>query len=131
MFMWLFWVLSLITLNAYAQPVVCPSVSAIQSVGLSNRLAQDNDGKWYAGRVSQYYGTSDQWTFVIGGISAPNKQKAIEFANLALSSLHLITPNPVKITGGKYACKYSNDFDYLSGAITPPINSLTDYKGRI
>jgi|ERR1700733_5107755 len=124
---WIAAILSLCMMNAYGAAILCPAVSKIQDVGLSDNLVKDNDGKWYAGRISQNYGTANLWTFVIGGISAPNKEKAVTFANLALSSLSY-SSGPSKAPGGKYLCVYNNDFDYLSGAVTPPLNRLSEYK---
>jgi Domain of unknown function (DUF4949) len=128
MMIWLFWAISLFALNSYAnaQPMKCPNVADIQNVGLSERLVQDNDGKWYAGRTAQYYNTMDQWTFVIGNISAPNKEKAFTFANNALLTLSYKS-GPMKGPSDKYICVYNNDFDYVSGAVTPPINMDMSY----
>jgi len=124
---WLLWVASFIAMNAHANSIVCPSVINIENVGLSENVVQSADGKWYTGRMAQSYGTQQLWTFVIGGITAPDKQKAITFANLALSTLSYKS-GPTIHPSGQYLCVYNNDFGYLSGAITPPINDFKEIK---
>lgn len=121
-------ILALVITPVYAaQPLVCPNADIIKQVGLSNHLARDNNGDWYAGRTEQHYGTKEQWTFVIGGIKAPDKQKAILEANEALSSLSF-KAGPTKAPSQKWLCLYDNDEGLPSGAVTPPINQLSSFS---
>lgn len=118
-------VLGLVSGLVYADqpPHRCPNVAILQEVGLSDNLVRDNDGKWYAGRTSQDYGTRQHWTFVIGGISAPTKQKALLEANEALATLRYHS-GPSKAPADKWLCLYDNDDDLPSGAVTPPVSRL-------
>lgn len=111
------------TVYAERPPRRCPTVEQIQKVGLSSNLVQDAEGKWYAGRSSQAYGTCQKWTFVIGGISAPNKQKALLEASEALATLRYLS-GPSRAPAQKWLCVYDNDEQIMSGAVTPPINRL-------
>lgn len=104
-------------------PLKCPDVNIIKQVGLSHNLAQDNNGNWYAGRTSQHYGTPQKWTFVIGNIFAPDKQKAILEANEALATLSFKS-GPMQAPSQKWLCLYDNDEGFPSGALTPPINEI-------
>jgi hypothetical protein len=112
--------LLLMCADGNASPLTCPSTSQIQQVGLSKQLIQDNNGRWYAGRTIQNYGTPEQWTFIIGGIRARNESSAYFMAQHALKSLRSIT-RPVPVPADKWLCLYSNHAGYLSGAITPPV----------
>ena len=107
---------------SHAIPSNCPSVAQIQSVGLSVNLVRDNNGKWYAGRTAEHYGTLELWTFVIGQISAANSAGALDEAYEGLSTL-VYKFGPVKGPANKWGCIYDNDQGYVSGAITPPVNS--------
>jgi hypothetical protein len=102
-------------------PKTCPNVNEIIKAGLSEHLVQDNDGKWYAGRSCQSYDTKEHWTFVIGGITAPDKNTALLKAKQALLTLTFLS-GPKKAPAEKWLCLYNNAQNYLSGAVTPPIN---------
>jgi hypothetical protein len=104
-----------------AQPERCPDVSVIQSRGLSQNLARDSNGKWYAGRTAEAYNTDQLWTFVIGDIFASSQVDALAEAYEALQSL-VSMGDPVAAPSGKWLCLYKNAEGLPSGAIYPPIN---------
>jgi hypothetical protein len=112
---------------ADSKPSSCPQASEIIKVGLSSNLTRDNDGKWYAGRSAQYYGTFHKWTFVIGGITAANKNDALQKANHALKTLSYKS-GPQSAPAEKWLCLYNNASNFLSGAVTPPINEYSTIK---
>lgn len=115
---------SLFITSAYAhppKPAMCPDVAMIKAGGLSNNLARDSNGKWYAGRTAMYYGTPSLWTFVIGDIFANSKTEAIAEAYEALQSLTFVS-GPDKAPSEKWLCLYSNSEGFPSGALTPPID---------
>ena len=111
--------------SAYAfppMPASCPNVIQIKSRGLSNNLAQDSNGHWYAGRTAEFYGTPQKWTFVIGDIFANSKVEALAEAYEALQSIVYVS-GPVKAPSEKWLCLYSNREGFPTGAIYPPINN--------
>lgn len=105
------------------KPALCPDVAKIKQVGLSQNLARDSNGHWYAGRTAQFYGTQQQWTFVIGNIFANSKVEAIAEAYEALQSIVYVS-GPDMAPSQKWLCLYSNAEGYPTGAITPPIDNL-------
>lgn len=117
--------LSIILLSsAYAlppKPPACPNVIEIKNKGLSNNLAQDSNGNWYAGRTSEFYGTSQQWTFVIGNIFAKSKVDALAEAYEALQTIVYVS-GPDLAPSQKWLCLYTNHEGYPTGALYPPIN---------
>lgn len=111
--------------SAYASPPMpasCPDVMMIKAKGLSNNLAQDSNGNWYAGRNAEFYGTSQKWTFVIGNIFAKSKVEALAEAYEALQSIVYVS-GPTKAPSEKWLCLYSNPEGFPTGAIYPPINN--------
>ena len=110
--------------NTYSEDLKkCPTVNMIKLIGLSHNLIQDSNGRWYAGRTSQYYGTKEKWTFVIGEINAKNKIDAYSKAIQALLSL-TYQSGPMRAPSDKWLCLYHNNKGYPAGAITPPISTL-------
>lgn len=108
----------LISSSVFAyNPVSCPDVSQIKSVGLSSNLVKDANGRWYAGRTAQNYGTPQKWTFLMGGIHARTSAEALAFANIALLSLRYFS-GPNTNPANKNLCIYKNDFNLPSGAVT-------------
>ena len=103
------------------QPQKCPSISEIQSVGVSHHVAQDNDGLWFTGRRSQTYHTGSNWTFVIGKITATAVDDAYSkaVAGLGVLSFEL---GPVMGPIGKWVCYYrTTQFGYTAVAVNPPV----------
>jgi len=119
---WIF-LIALLSSTSYALTPTCPNASVIKAVGLSNNLARDQNGHWYAGRTAQHYGTPFKWTFVIGDIRAPTKQKALHEAYEALYTLSFKS-GPMSAPSNKWLCLYDNDEGFPSGAVTPPISQL-------
>lgn len=101
-------------------PQICPSVSAIQSVGVSQNVTQDDVGQWVTGRRNQSYGTGSSWTFIVARIDAVSVADAYSKATMALSTL-MFQLGPVMGPLGKWVCYYSVDQDYTVVAINPAI----------
>lgn len=101
------------------KPAMCPSVIEIKNIGLSDNMARDSNGHWYAGRTAEHYNTPERWTFVIGNIFANSKVEALAEAYEALQSIVYVS-GPIMAPSDKWLCLYSNAEGYPSGAITPP-----------
>ncbi len=113
------------------KPASCPSIIEIKAKGLSNNLAQDSNGHWYAGRTAQFYGTPQKWTFVIGDIFANSKAEALAEAYEALQSIIYVS-GPEIAPSQKWLCLYSNAEGFPTGALFPPINdSLSALSGYL
>lgn len=117
-----------------APPQVCPSVAAIQSIGVSQNATQESTGLWFTGRRNQSYGTGSQWTLLMGNISAQSVAQAYLKANDALSSL-FFQVGPVVGPMGKWLCYYNNSAGYSTIAVYPAVadnsnNSRTIYLHR-
>lgn len=102
------------------QPQMCPSAANIRAVGVSRNTIQDGNGLWITGRRNQAYGTTNQWTFLLGNIPASNISDAYNKAAAALPSLILLV-GPVKDTLGRWSCVYNTAQGYMAVTITPPI----------
>lgn len=102
------------------EPQVCPSVAAIQAIGVSRNVVQDNDGLWMAGRRDQKYNTNNDWTFILGKIPAPTASSAYNRAVVALQSLNFQL-GPLNGPLGKWICWYSTSQGFTAVAINPPI----------
>jgi hypothetical protein len=119
-------ILALFLTTAYSlppKPAFCPHIMQIKARGLSHHLAQDSNGHWYAGRTAEFYGTPQQWTFVIGDIFANSKIEALAEAYEALTSIVYVS-GPDIAPSQKWLCLYANAEGFPTGAIYPPINDL-------
>lgn len=105
-------------------PERCPSVSAIQAVGVSRNVIQGNNLVWYAGRRNQQYGTNNSWTFILGSIVAPTANTAYNNAVAGLTTL-AFQLGPFKGPLDKWVCLYNTAQGYIGVTITTPI-ALTE-----
>ena len=116
---------SLFIQSAYAnmlpmppKPEKCPSINAIQSVGI-NDFKQQNTGLWAAGVHNNPYDTNEDWTFVMGDINATGIDDVRNKVTTALSTLYFqYGPTPIPQLG-VWSCLYNNAAGYLSNAFTP------------
>lgn len=104
-------------------PQNCPSVAAIQAVGVSMNAFQDDDGLWFTGRRNQMYGTSSNWTLIVGGIAASSSNDAFSKATATLSGLRFAV-GPVAGPLGKWLCYYQPVSNYAVVTVNPPITML-------
>lgn len=105
------------------EPLKCPDVSAIQSVGVSHTTLQI-DNRWFAGRRHQAYQTSDLWTFLLGNIVAMTSAEAYTKAAEALPTL-TFRMGPFT-SSDHWVCLYSTDVNNLPAVtVTNPI-ALSD-----
>ena len=104
------------------QPQRCPTAAAIQAVGVSRNMIQDNDGLWVTGRRNQKYGTTDDWTFLIGKFPATTANQAYTKAVTAMTTLNF-QMGPLNGPLSKWICWYSTAEGYTATAINPPITS--------
>jgi hypothetical protein len=102
------------------QPEVCPPVAAVQAVGVSRNVVQDDDGLWFTGRRNQMYTTKSHWTFLIGRIPAPNASQAYNKAAAALGTLTFVL-GPFFGPFGKWVCNYNTGANFPAVAINPPL----------
>ena len=126
-----------ITQSAFAlmsdKPAICPSVNAIQSVGVS--VAEKcqygfcSDDMWMAFEMRNSYGTEDDWTFgMISVMHVNSANDAVARANEILSSLTFIRgPEQFITPDGRlvWECRYEGRNPYFQGvAVTPAIQDL-------
>lgn len=104
---------------ATPQPQICPSVSAIQAVGVSRTVIK-LDNRWYAGRRNQMYDTTDAWSFIIGNMNVVTANDAYNAATTALPSL-VFRMGPFTGPIGKWVCLYNTDESFPAVAVTTPI----------
>jgi hypothetical protein len=103
------------------QPENCPSVEALQTVGVTQVLQEE--GLWYGAVQANSYDTNDQWTFVIGAFRAKNENDAQKKAGRALNALTFQTgPEPFDIDGQEsWVCLYSDNAGHQAATVTPTI----------
>lgn len=115
----LFLLLSQITFSA-PKPSSCPSVSAILQVGITR--VEKTQNVWYAGVLSNSFGTHENWTLTIGPITANSGKDARQKALTSLSSL-TFKQGPLA-NGQHWVCVYNNPYGYTTGTITPALSVL-------
>src|SRR5438876_154696 len=90
------------------QPIRCPSVNAIQSVGIQI-VEQTQSGTWIAGVLSNNYDTTDNWTFAVGEINARNSDDARVKAVDSLNTLSFQS-GPISVDEyNVWGCLYSTN----------------------
>lgn len=105
---------------AASMPEKCPSVSAIQSVGVN--IAEQARGTWFAGVLSNSYDTSDAWTFVIGPFSGTDKDDVLSQATNSLQTLTFIQgPENMDDSEEQSFCLYTADDQHYAVAVTPAL----------
>lgn len=101
-------------------PSVCPNVIALQAVGVSQNVVQDNQRLWYTGRRNQKYATPNNWTFIIGKIPAANTSEAYTKAVIGMNTLSFQL-GPFMGPIGKWICLYNTAEAYTAVTVYPPI----------
>ena len=104
------------------QPGVCPAVSAIKPIGVSHSTRQVAK-MWFAGRRNNLYGTSDQWTFIVGNIAAANTTDAFDKAMVGLKTLSFQTGPFYDVQWNRWFCLYNTNGGLPALAINPPLDS--------
>ena len=112
--------------SVYAQqaPTTCPDVSAFRSTGVSSAY-QMQPPLWVGVEKKNFYGTDNEWTFVVGEFDAQNATDALAQANAAISTLSYVS-GPKQITLGVWMCDYEDQDQNISGtAISPALDDIT------
>ena len=115
--------LCLLTFNTQAkppEPQVCPRASDIRAIGVSHNMVEEGHHLWFTGRRDQKYGTTSNWTFLMGKIPATSVNDAYGKAVVALTTLQF-SGGPVIGPLDKWVCYYRNDKGYPAIAVNPPI----------
>jgi|GEM_PF-6894828 len=101
--------LSTATFAAIDVPEVCPSASALQSVGfVADDLNQLDIGVWYVlTKNTNDYGTDNQWLFAMGLIEGDTQDNAAAASAVMLTTLSG-NPEPEAAEGG-YVCLYDTE----------------------
>ena len=107
------------------QPNMCPAVGAIKPIGVSHATRQIAK-MWFAGRRSNLYGTSDQWTFIVGNIPAKNKTEAFNAAMVGLKTLSFMSGPFYDVQWNRWFCLYNTANGLPALAINPTIDSSTN-----
>lgn len=111
-------------LASYPKPDSCPSVVALQAVGVSY-MVKDSD-YWYGAVDSNHYGTADNWNFGIGVFRTPDEKEAKQQAIAALGLLK--SPRgPIEISDG-WLCSYTDDAGHNAVVVTPTMNRKSFLK---
>lgn len=99
----------------------CPSVQALQTVGVSQ--VHQEQGFWYGAVQTNSYDTNDQWTFIIGAFRAKNETDAQKEAEHALNSLSFQAgPESFDIDGQEsWVCLYADKAGHQAATVTPTI----------
>ncbi|KTC85438.1 DUF4949 domain-containing protein [Legionella drozanskii] len=114
--------LSQISFSAPEKPNNCPTVAALQGVGI-NFMHKDGD-IWYGSVASVNFDTNETWSLVIGEFKAKHEKDAQAKANEALSSLTLTQgPLPFNMNGkDSWVCLYKDQSGHLASAVTPSMD---------
>jgi hypothetical protein len=106
------------------QPDSCPSVSAIQAVGINEVI--NEQGSWYGAVSANNYDTADQWTFAIGEFKAPNQKKAKQKILEAMNSLsYQFGPEAFEVNGqDSWVCLYADNAGHRAITVTPTLSVL-------
>jgi hypothetical protein len=105
------------------QPERCPAVAALQKVGVSRQTLAINS-LWFAGRRDNAFGTADQWTFIVGNITATNNSQAYDKAVTALSTLFFQAGPWYEREWNRWVCLYANAQGFPAVAFNPPLTSF-------
>lgn len=108
----------------HINPTSCPSVDEFKNTGVSSFM-RDDDGTWETLNWKDGFGTTLDWTFVIGDISADFPSDALAKGNAAISGL-LYKYGPVNMgtdTDPMWYCIYQNPNNgVMGGAVTPHVD---------
>lgn len=97
---------------------ICPGADAIKSQPLTNvDASKHSKGKLVASATSNY-GTSQQWTFKIGGFKMKNQENLLSKANTVLQTVSG-GGNAAVLHKNVWACKYTAQHGFKAWATTP------------
>jgi hypothetical protein len=105
------------------QPERCPTVAALQAVGVSRQTLMINS-LWFAGRRDNVYGTGNHWTFILGNIPANNNSQAYTKAVTAISTLFFQAGPWYEREWNRWTCLYADADGFPAVAFNPPLTSL-------
>lgn len=91
------------TIFASGKVTICPSVSSLQSVPFN--YAREVNGTWGAGVYRNTYNTEFSWLFLIDGIYAEDKERAIKTGMEVVKQMNF-ERGPIHTRSGGY------EFDY-------------------
>jgi len=107
------------------KPSACPSVVSLQGEGVTTATGM---GGLYITYNSSNYGTSEQWFFVMGPVTAHSEEHALEVANKVLATMS-VTPFPVYDEEGRnWQCKYPTNNQGIDALATVPEGAMTPLK---
>jgi hypothetical protein len=105
---------------AYPKPESCPSVAALQAVGVSYMVKESDF--WYGAVDSNHYGTSDNWTFGVGDFWVSDESEAKQQAITAMGLLRF-QKGPIPLEGSvAWMCSYNDQAGHWAVAITPTLD---------
>jgi hypothetical protein len=90
---------------AIPKPDICPTVTALQSVGV--KYAGTSMAGWQVASDKNHFSTKEVWVFlmILGGDKSPNEDAAIATGNSKISSL-MLYGGPEKNNSGGWECDY-------------------------
>jgi hypothetical protein len=103
------------------KPEVCPSLTAIQTVGVNNVIYHPAEG-WEVKGPKNRYGTKEEWRFSLAFGKTLRDKNALATAKEFMAALVPFSENPV-LLNGKWVCYYIATVDSERGigwALTPP-----------
>ena len=112
-------------------PQACPNVTAIQSAGVNMARLSSMFG-WMVYNMKDNLGTPEQWSFVmyLGG-AANDETDAIAKATVGLKTLAFVEgPAPADNDHYRWSCVYRTDPGFYAGAVTPPVELLSNIFSR-
>lgn len=115
--------------NLQTKPEVCPSVSALQSVGV-NKASDGALGGWLAMNSKNNYGTAYEWSFAVLVGPAANEAEAIKLANSEIKTMTYIQGPEERAEGtNEWGCLYmtSDENQFIGFAVTPAVDSMKKF----
>jgi hypothetical protein len=116
--------LSQFSFAAPPQPAHCPSISALQAVGVSV-IVKEKEG-WVGFVQSDNFATSEKWSFMIGAYKAKNKDDAKNKITHAISFFSLEKGPLLFDVNGKesWVCLYKDKLGHVASTMTPPMEDF-------
>jgi hypothetical protein len=110
------------------KPEACPSLAAIQTVGVNHVIYHPREG-WEVKAPKNKYGTKEEWRFTIAFGNTLKDKDALATAKEFIAALLPTGGEPV-LLGGKWICHYVSTVDWERGigwAVTPPEPKLAQF----
>lgn len=112
-------------------PVTCPSISAIQTVGVDKVM--NAWGIYYVGTINNF-GTNSNWKFFMGPVQGQSVDEALKAGNKLLSEMLVMKESKQDANGvWECECKFKNPETICVAAQTqiPTFNPGLDYYHNI